>query len=84
MIHHEIDTSAQRTANLNAMSAALDSALTRLARVEEQVENRPQSAGATRPAASSVSAGTCFFDTLLGRPVWSDGEFWRDANGAYL
>lgn len=40
-------------------------------------------AGATgsRPAASSVLAGAQWYDTTLGKPIWSNGAVWKDAAG---
>lgn len=37
---------------------------------------------ATRPTATSVAAGTTYYDTTLGKPAWSDGAVWKDAAGA--
>lgn len=39
--------------------------------------------GATgsRPAAATVGAGAQFYDTTLGKPIWSDGTNWKDAAG---
>ncbi|NGY85279.1 hypothetical protein F6Y05_02555 [Bacillus megaterium] len=36
-------------------------------------------AGHTRP--TGVTAGTMFFDTTIGKPIWWSGAEWRDANG---
>ena len=36
----------------------------------------------TRPTPASVGAGEMIFDTTLGKPIWSDGNVWKDANGA--
>lgn len=36
---------------------------------------------ATRPSASTVGAGSQIYDTTLGKPIWSDGTWWRDATG---
>jgi hypothetical protein len=40
--------------------------------------------GATtaRPAAGTAGAGAMFFDTTLGKPIWSTGTAWVDATGA--
>jgi hypothetical protein len=42
--------------------------------------------GATgsRPNAASVGAGSEWFDTTLGIPIWSDGTDWVDATGAVV
>jgi hypothetical protein len=37
--------------------------------------------GTTRPSATSVGMGGQFFDTALGKPIWSNGAVWRDAAG---
>ncbi|MGC5078449.1 glycosyl hydrolase family 28-related protein [Agrococcus sp. DT81.2] len=37
---------------------------------------------AERPVASSVPAGAQWFDTTLGKPIWSSGSVWKDAAGA--
>lgn len=37
---------------------------------------------ASRPSASAVGAGAEFFDTTLGKPIWSNGSVWKDATGA--
>jgi hypothetical protein len=36
---------------------------------------------AGRPSASTVGAGSCYYDTTLSKPVWSDGTNWKDASG---
>lgn len=36
---------------------------------------------ASRPSASAVGSGAQFYDTTLGKPIWSDGTVWRDATG---
>jgi hypothetical protein len=36
---------------------------------------------AARPSASTVGAGSCYYDTTLSKPVWSDGTNWKDAAG---
>lgn len=36
---------------------------------------------ASRPAAGTVGSGATFYDTTLGKPIWSDGSVWRDAMG---
>lgn len=40
--------------------------------------------GATgaRKVASEVGAGAMWFDTTLGKPIWSNGIVWKDATGA--
>jgi hypothetical protein len=42
--------------------------------------------GATgaRPSASAVGQGAQWFDTTLGKPIWSDGTNWRDAAGTVV
>jgi len=42
----------------------------------------PQGSTGNRPPASSAGAGAMWFDTSLGKPVWSDGSAWHDASGA--
>lgn len=39
--------------------------------------------GATvdRPSAATAGAGTMYYDTTLGKPVWSNGSAWKDAAG---
>ena len=37
---------------------------------------------ANRPAASTVGAGAQWYDTTLGKPIWSNGTVWKDATGA--
>ncbi|WP_147436206.1 hypothetical protein [Mycetocola manganoxydans] len=37
--------------------------------------------GNTRPSAASAGAGATLFDRALGKPIWSNGSFWIDANG---
>ncbi|GAA1154979.1 hypothetical protein [Nocardioides aquiterrae] len=41
-------------------------------------------AGATgsRPGAGAAGAGAMWFDTTLGKPIWSTGSAWVDASGA--
>lgn len=39
---------------------------------------------ATRRIASITGAGSCYFDTTLNKPVWSDGTNWRDAMGTIV
>lgn len=40
--------------------------------------------GATgaRPSASVVGAGAQWYDSTLGKPIWSNGTAWKDATGA--
>lgn len=38
-------------------------------------------ATADRPAANSVGVGATFYDSTLGKPIWSDGTTWKDATG---
>ena len=40
------------------------------------------SSGATESRPESPSAGVCFLDTTLGKPVWWNGSAWIDATGA--
>lgn len=35
----------------------------------------------SRPSAAAVGAGGMFYDTTLGKPIWSNGTAWRDATG---
>lgn len=42
----------------------------------------PAGATGARPAANTVPAGAQFYDTTLGKPIWSNGSAWRDATGA--
>lgn len=37
--------------------------------------------GSTRPSAIDYGVGGEFYDTLLHKPIWSDGTIWRDAMG---
>lgn len=37
---------------------------------------------ANRPAAATVGVGSMWFDTTLGKPIWSTGAAWVDATGA--
>jgi hypothetical protein len=39
-------------------------------------------ATASRPAAATAGGGAMFYDTTLGKPIWSDGTTWKDATGA--
>jgi hypothetical protein len=41
----------------------------------------PPRATSGRPAATAVAVGTRYYDTTLGKPVWSNGTAWRDAAG---
>ena len=34
-----------------------------------------------RPSAAIVGAGSCWYDSQLSKPIWSDGAVWRDAGG---
>lgn len=34
-----------------------------------------------RPPAATVKAGAQWYDTTLGKPIWSDGTNWKDAAG---
>lgn len=65
-------TAAQTGGNLILASDGVDAAGNRLAGAG------PSSA---RPSAASVGAGAQYYDTRLRRPVWSDGQAWRDAMG---
>ena len=52
--------------------------------VKEQVDlikARLTSSGATESRPESPSAGTCFLDTTIGKPVWWNGSAWIDATG---
>ena len=35
----------------------------------------------SRPSASTAGVGTSIFDKTLGKPIWSNGSRWVDANG---
>jgi hypothetical protein len=37
---------------------------------------------AGRPPANRTAVGTMIYDTVLHRPLWSDGASWRGADGA--
>lgn len=39
---------------------------------------------AARITASAAGVGTGYFDSTLGKPVWSDGTNWRDAAGTIV
>ncbi len=39
---------------------------------------------ASRPSASARGAGAMFYDTTLGKPIWSNGTNWRDAAGTVV
>ncbi|MDQ1536872.1 MAG: hypothetical protein QOE58_1265, partial [Actinomycetota bacterium] len=34
-----------------------------------------------RPSASVAKAGAMFYDTTLGKPIWSNGSVWKDSAG---
>lgn len=62
-----------------------------LARLDERVRNierkRPVAATPTtdtaeRPDPATVGVGIMFYDTTLGRPIWSNGVVWHDAAGS--
>lgn len=36
---------------------------------------------ASRPDAATVGAGAEWYDTTLGKPIWSNGSVWKDAAG---
>jgi len=36
----------------------------------------------SRPSASTAGAAAMFYDTTLGKPIWSNGSVWKDATGA--
>lgn len=44
----------------------------------------PQMATASRPTATDAAAGSCYYDTTLGKPVFSDGTNWKDATGTVV
>jgi hypothetical protein len=45
--------------------------------------SKPQSGTtAQRPSSSLVGQGSQYFDTTLGKPIWSAGASWKDATGA--
>lgn len=37
-----------------------------------------------RPDAATVGQGTQIYDNATGKPLWSDGESWRDAMGTVV
>lgn len=41
----------------------------------------PPPSGSVRPPAPDYGVGGEFYDTLLNKPIWSDGTIWRDALG---
>jgi hypothetical protein len=41
----------------------------------------PSSNTAGRPSAGTWGAGACWYDTTLGKPIWSNGSVWKDAAG---
>lgn len=41
-------------------------------------------ATASRPSASTAGAGAMFYDTTLGKPIWSNGTAWTDATGTVV
>lgn len=54
-----------------------------LARVTaDGVMRTANGATSARPSASRAGAGGMFFDTTLGKPIWSTGSAWVDATGA--
>lgn len=46
----------------------------------------PSTSGTTaaRPSASTAGAGFAYFDTTLGKPIWSNGTAWVDATGTVV
>jgi hypothetical protein len=46
-----------------------------------RTNRNPRYTTAGRPGAASLGAGSCYFDTTLNKPVWSDGTVYRDATG---
>ncbi|HEU0300503.1 MAG TPA: glycosyl hydrolase family 28-related protein [Longimicrobium sp.] len=65
-------TAARMGGNVILASDGVEAGGTRLA------GSGPTSA---RPSAASLGAGAQFYDTRLRRPLWSDGQAWRDAMG---
>ncbi len=47
---------------------------------QETVQSR-RGTTANRPSASIVGAGARYYDTTLGKPIWSNGSVWKDAAG---
>jgi hypothetical protein len=43
-----------------------------------------RAATGSRPTAASAGAGGMFYDTTLGKPIWSDGTTWKDATGTVV
>lgn len=52
-----------------------------LALIGKQEPTIRASVTAGRPAANTVEPGFSWFDTTLGKPIWSDGTVWVDAMG---
>ena len=42
----------------------------------------PSGATGARPSPSAVGVGGIYYDTTLGKPIWSTGTAWYDATGA--
>lgn len=52
------------------------------------LENQPFKTGsdttANRPSASSAGQGAQFYDTTLGKPIWSNGSTWTGGGAGYI
>jgi hypothetical protein len=48
---------------------------------DDDVIRTGRGATGSRPSASTVGAGSMWYDTTLSKPIWSDGTSWRDAAG---
>lgn len=46
-----------------------------------QVLKTGRGATASRPSATTVGAGAQWYDTTIGKPIWSNGSVWKDAAG---
>ena len=46
-----------------------------------EVANKVNQAGSTAVRPSSATAGQCFFDTDLNKPIWFNGSDWVDYTG---
>jgi hypothetical protein len=71
---------------LVAFGSAYDTVLQRssagvLGMPSTQAFETGEAATGSRPSAASVSAGAQFYDTTLGKPIWSNGTVWKDAAG---
>lgn len=65
------------------VSSSADSQTVGLASSNAQQEQISTKRGTTasRPSAVTVGAGARYYDTTLGKPIWSNGTIWTDATG---